>query len=452
MSSVRTFMSRIDKRLVGTHTWILLPLVATQLLQRMEHVIDNRFISALGSGALLIHSINYNFFQVAQAVGLAASTSALIFWKRAECADRQKSILTRHVIVTALAGLCIAGACFPFLRAIATQYGVSAENLPAATRYLGVGLLNLILAAVYTPLNALLIASDQRVKSLVNVGMLLVVKMAAGFIALHVAASHQGLTHPMIVIGAGGSLAIASLSAIAWWHVRLRAHGDLSFGFAQMRSVWGHEMGTAAIRSTSPFLYTFFLAKSVSGSSLMVTYQLTLHLAYILCLPQTSGGQLAMRDASAEQSLPEEKRPQGLLDADWFRWFFAVSILPTQVLLFLGAAFAPFLMRVFYAYALPREHMAFVSIYFLACAVGQWGNIYLIELRALRKNATAMRNFLVAEIGVMVGLTGLAVWAGWGTPLVLGLVVMAYCGTYLALNLAATRLPTAAPQRVAVTS
>ncbi len=69
---------------LGSHALLLLPLAATQLLQRLEHVVDNRFMVALGPAALTIHSVQYNFFLVGQALGLASATSTLIFWKRKE--------------------------------------------------------------------------------------------------------------------------------------------------------------------------------------------------------------------------------------------------------------------------------------------------------------------------------------------------------------------------------
>jgi hypothetical protein len=48
-----------------------------------------------------------------------------------------------------------------------------------------------------------------------------------------------------------------------------------------------------------------------------------------------------------------------------------------------------------------------------------------------------MNNFFIAEIGVMVLATGAAVFAGIGTPLVLGCIVFLYCAVYLGLNYAA---------------
>lgn len=418
---------------------MLLPLVATQLLQRMEHVVDNRFIARLGTQALLVHSINFNFFLVAQAVGLAASTSALTFWKRKECARKQKSLVAAHVRASALAAAAVAAAGVPLLPWLVRQYGVAPAQQHAAVLYLGVGLLNMVLAALYAPLNALLIASDQRVKSLVNVGVLILIKMAAGRLAVRGFAADADLPRALLTIGLGGSLAIFLLSAVAWAQVERRAEGSEPFHFSEMRDVWGNEMGTAATRSASPFLYTYFLARSVGGASLLVTYQLTLHLAYILTLPQLAGAQLAIRDASAEQSHAADGAAPPLLEAGWFRWFFAVSVLPTQVLLWLGALAGPLLLKIVYGYDTPSADGAFFSIYLGACAVGQIGNIFLVVLRALRRNAVAVRNFFVAEIGVMVALTGAAVVMGRGTPVVLACIVVAYCAVYLGLNYRAVR-------------
>jgi Na+-driven multidrug efflux pump len=63
---------------------IIIPLVIAQLLQRLYPAVDNRYLSTLGSQALLIYNLQYNFVNLGQFIGIATSFSALLFWNRKE--------------------------------------------------------------------------------------------------------------------------------------------------------------------------------------------------------------------------------------------------------------------------------------------------------------------------------------------------------------------------------
>jgi hypothetical protein len=76
------------------HLLVLAPLILAQFLQRLQDVVDNRYLGALGHNALEIHNVQFNFYSVGQEIGLAAAMSALLFWRRSECVGKQGSSLS----------------------------------------------------------------------------------------------------------------------------------------------------------------------------------------------------------------------------------------------------------------------------------------------------------------------------------------------------------------------
>src|SRR5437899_2509577 len=105
----KTFVANFKK-----HIWILLPLIATQFFQRFQDVLDNRWVGALGSDALAIHSIQSNFYLIGQEIGLASAFSALIFWKRKEAMGRQGSLLKLHLAMPIILAGAFATTVFSF--------------------------------------------------------------------------------------------------------------------------------------------------------------------------------------------------------------------------------------------------------------------------------------------------------------------------------------------------
>lgn len=435
-----------DFSLIGRYCLVILPLALASMLQRLEHVLDNRFIASLGEEALLAHSINYNFFLTAQAVGMAASTSALIFWKREEHRGSQRGIMLLHVGATASVCLAVAAISLPLLGPLVDRFGASAAFRSDTRAYLAIGLANMVLAAVYAPLNALLVASDQRGQSLLNVAILLALKATFGSAALMAVASKACTAGTgLALIGLGGTVAIAAMAVVAWRRLERPPEAEGGFVFEDMRSVWLNELGIAAIRSATPFLYGYCLVRSSGGSAMLITHQLTLHLAYFLTLPQLAGVPIAIRDASEEESRPESSGIRDLLRTSWFRWFFPVSLAPTLALLAVGALFGTEIIRSVFGYAVPEDCRSFPPLFLAACAIGQVGSLHLVTLRALKMNSTAMRNLFIAELGVMVGATALAVAAGMGSPTVIGGVMLAYCSTFAVLNFASVARSNGAP-------
>src|SRR3990167_1636241 len=130
----------------------LMPLMLVQILQRFSPIIDNHFIAYLGTQALLIHNIQFSFINLGQYIGAATAVSCLIFWKRADYVGKQSSIFYIHM------GLCFFSTFIFMLVAsyysstILTHFSVQPEYYLLATKYLNLGLWNMVLQAMYLAL------------------------------------------------------------------------------------------------------------------------------------------------------------------------------------------------------------------------------------------------------------------------------------------------------------
>lgn len=392
-------------------------------------MIDNRYLAEIGKQALGIHSIQFNFFLVGQAIGLASATSALIFWKRKEVEAKQGFILLQHLILSGLASAAVAILVFPFTGKLVHYFEISDVFYSTGKLYLRLGLLSMILQAMYAAINAVLIASDQRFKSTLLIGLILTIKIIVGYFAVHTLAPHDP-SSAMIVIACGTIFSVGVSLLLGIRFIVNRVDGWKRFEFRSLSKVWTSEVATGAIRSLAPIAFSFQIARVYASPGFFVTCQLALHLAYLLVLPQLAGTQIAVRDASAELS---EGR-QMWSHSSWFPPFLYTSLLPTQILLWFGVFFAVPLFSFFYKYNVPLDHRSFLPLYFLGCSMGQIGNLFVILLRASRRNFIATRNSLFTELFLQLGLTQLLLLFGWATPTTIGLTVCCYCFAYLFLN------------------
>ncbi|MEO5970431.1 MAG: hypothetical protein ABIQ95_10935, partial [Bdellovibrionia bacterium] len=383
-----------------THVWLLLPLIATQLLQKCQDLIDDRFISVLGMEALSVHNIQHSLFLIGHEIGLASATSALIFWKRKEARGKQGSILWLHLLMpVALASVTAAIVLF-FLDDLAKYFRISAQFTGNARWYWKLGLLNLIVRTLYIPLNAILIACNQRVKCTLLAAGVLLSKVAFGWFAIRVGQSFETNAYstiiPMLIIGSGSIVALAIASAIAIKWISRLVDGWEKMDLKSLFEVWPGELGIGAISALSPLIFGFQIAKVNTSPGFFVTYQLALHFTYIITLPVLAGMQIAVRDASAEQidSLGISFKP--LHESRWWPQFFYASLIPSCVLLLITSIFAKPIFFQLYNYPVPKDHLPFLPLFFLSWILWQIGNIFLIMLRASKKNSLATWNFIVA--------------------------------------------------------
>ncbi|MEK7288460.1 MAG: MATE family efflux transporter, partial [Elusimicrobiota bacterium] len=240
------------------YVWAVIPLAASLLLQRLEHVVDNRFIGQIGPEPLLIHSIQYNIFLIGQTIGSVAATSALIFWKRSECLTKQKSLLTSHAMATACIALIAAILIYPFLPWMAKHFGVTPDWLSIATMYLRFGLILMVAQAVYAPINAMLVTTGQETKSMTNVGLILACKFSLNFAVTNLI-SDPYLALKFIMLGS--IVIVVSFMLIALRQVWFRAQGNEVADFREIFPVYSSELGTAAIGMVTPLLFGLLIAR-----------------------------------------------------------------------------------------------------------------------------------------------------------------------------------------------
>ncbi|MEO5971286.1 MAG: hypothetical protein ABIQ95_15275, partial [Bdellovibrionia bacterium] len=123
-----------------------------------------------------------------------------------------------------------------------------------------------------------------------------------------------------------------------------------------------------------------------------------------------------------------------LHQSKWWPQFFYASLMPTCIMLGLTAIFSKPIFYYVYNYTIPPEHMVFMPVFFASWILWECGDVFLIMLRAAKKNTLATRNFMIASLGVEVGVTQILLWKGWATPVTLSVMMVNYCLTYFLLN------------------
>lgn len=422
----------------GGYIVILLPLIFTQFLIKIQDLIDDRYMAFLGKEALSIHNIQYNFFTIGQEIGLVAATSALIFWKRKETQGQQGSILLRHFLLPAGLSTVVCFGLYFFIPNFIDYFQIQKEFSALGVLYLKLGLFNLFLRSLYVPMNALLIASDQRVKSIFLIAGIILFKWVAGWASTSWVWNHQNnsesLLLPMLIIELAATLALLISLPIGSRFIVKIADGWKQVSWKSLFLVWPGELGIGLISAFSPILFGFQVAQAQTTAGFFVTYQLALHLTTILTLPVLAGMQIAVRDASAEHSENPGVQFKPLHEARWWPLFFYGSLAPSLILLLCAVAFHKSIFKWIYSYSIPIEHLKFLPAFFVGWMFWQWGSVFLVMLRASQKNGLATRNFVIAGLGIQVGITQLLISFKLATPINLGLVIAAYCFTYLVLN------------------
>jgi hypothetical protein len=79
-------------------------------------------------------------------------------------------------------------------------------------------------------------------------------------------------------------------------------------------------------------------------------------------------------------------------------------------------------------------------MFFFSWILWEFGDVFLIMLRSVKKNTLATRNFLVVTLGVQLGLTQLLLTLHLATPITLSLVMFLFCLSYFRLNRMTVRL------------
>jgi Na+-driven multidrug efflux pump len=418
---------------VATYLPMILPLVFSQVLQRLFHVVDNRFVAELGPAALLIHNVQYNLIVLGQFLGVAGSTTALVLWGRKENACRKRSLMNRILILTGCVAISLAIPIFFSSGRLLTHFSIPEELLPLAKTYICLGLLNMVLQAFFGCLDGVFIACGQQKKSFLIAGVLVAGNLIADYCSIYLFRKHGSFDAALLAVGISTTVLIGSVLAVSRSLLRRYAHGAEVMLYRKIREVWAGELGIVLIRSVSPIIYAFFLAQALAVESLVVSYNLALHLAYLACLPLAAGVQLAVRDSSRD--LSEGKK--GTSPPVWWNDFFYIGLLPTMTMLLLLSILPGWHITKVYGVEVSNQHVIFLTAFFSSCMLGQLGHVFSIRIRANKMSQLVTRNFLVSELCIHIGLVWFLTASGRASPRNLGLASLAYTFSYLILNVVA---------------
>ena len=409
---------------------VILPLITSQILQRLYPIIDNRYITVLGDKALYIHNVQYNFIMFGQFIGFATFISCLVFWKRKECLNQQGNILVKHLLLAGSFTLLFAIIGWIFASTILTHYKVDKSYLPIATIYLKIGLCNMVLQAIYGGLDGMLVGSQQQRNSMYIAILLVISNILVNRYAVYTIYSRgshaDAFQVPMEIIGVSTTIFLTIAIGIALILIIKRVQGWERFPLREMLPVWWGELGSYLIRGIVPFIYTYQLCFINASPGFLVTYQLAFHLSYIFCFPLLAAMQIAVRDAG--QNAFEIKTAGSI--PRWWNAFFYTGMIPSSILLLLGIFASVPIMHILYGYITPADHIPFLALFFIGCWIGQWGNTFTVPLRAAKKSYLVTKNFFIAELIVMLAGTQLLIFLNIATPAALGYVTLMFTFAY----------------------
>mgnify|MGYP003647044968 CR=1 FL=1 len=415
--------------------YVVIPIILSQVLQRLYPIIDNRYFAALGQEALYLHNIQYNFIALGQFIGLATYISCLIFWRREECLSRQGNILIKHLVLAGALTAFLGLGFWIYLPEIITGYQIDNAYLPLAEMYLKIGVCNMVLYAIYGGLDGMLVGSQQQKYSLYIAAFMVtacvIFNQYASYALFTGLQNTDALILPIISKGLSTTALLIGGIILAFILVKRRVEGWESLPIAQILSVWWSELGTYLIRGAVPFIYAYQLNFAVTTSRFLTTYQLALHISYIFCFPLIGAMQIAIRDASAQtQDNPSISTPPS-----WWSTFLYSGFIPTTALMALGASFSAPIINFIYGYEIPTDHLHFLTLFFISCWIGQIGNTLTIPLRAAKMSYLVTKNFFIAELVVMIGGTQLLIMMGNANIIALGIVSVLFTSAFCALNL-----------------
>lgn len=410
----------------------IIPIVFAQLLQKFYPIIDNHYIGQLGTQALLIHNIQYSFISLGQYIGSATAISCLIFWKRAEFIDKQKSVLVLHVGLCLLASLiCFSVASF-YTSNILSYFSVDAIYNNLAKIYFHIGLVNMVLQSLYVGLLGIVIAANKEKLSLVFSIILLIINLLADSIALHVVfsggISPQSILPVMLMISLSSSVVLLLCNFILIKLILKHATGWNKLDFKVILKVWFNELGGAFISGIYPILYIFQLGAVKSSGSLLITYQLIMQITSVLCIPLLATMQIALRDASA-QVLTNDSAPQ------WWKELFYFGLIPTQFLLMLFILAPRKIIYLVFGYAVPFDQHNYLLLFLVASMIGQIGNILTVPIRAKKRSHLVTTSYFITDFIVMLGGMQLIIAIHNATPTSTGFITLLYTIVYLFINL-----------------
>lgn len=416
------------------HLKLVIPLTASLFLQRYFQILDNQFLTRINDKALTLFNINSSLGIIGNFIGYATITSVFILWKQEEHRNQQKSILNNNLKLATLACAVVVFILTPFLKEISLHYKTWGTFGAFSVVYLFIGLINIVCLTGYLVLDGFLIATN-KIGGSVKISFWIVATKFLTYFCLYKFINIDGIISPdeIQAVLLLGLLLTVLLYLLAAAIIYKKVASDLprnsnSMSLKEITSIWKHEFLFSFVRFATPLVYAYQIGFVKTESSFLVTYNLLLHLSYILCLPVMAGLQLAIRDASDPQSKHQ-----------WFYQFLYTSYIPAALFMLGVSVFPEIIIKYFYGYTIPATHYSFVVIYCVACVFGQIGHIFSVPLRANKRSKLVSRNILIAELGVLIGGAQLLIFLDLLSPENLGIITFLFCLVYSGLNIISAR-------------
>ncbi len=425
-----------------SHILIVLPLIFSQLCQRIFHILDNRFIAQLGSDVLYIHNIQYTVIVFGQLIGIAGAVAGLVFWKRKETQNKKGGLTLQLIMITIIICLLLSSVFTFLLPNILTSLKVNPSYHKLAGSYIKIGLLNMSLYAIYMCLDGLIIAGGRQLWSFILALLLGSLNFIADYSAVNFLFEKGSTINPnsinpaFIAIGLSSSVILLLVILIAFFVLKDQLHGWSGVTNRDLVHVFGGELGVAIIKSVSPMIYPLQFVSIRGSIDFINTYNMALHLAFLCCLPLTAGVQIAVREASEAESFGDNKK---LFVPVWWNSFLYIGFFPTYFMLLATAIFPLQIMGLIYGYYPPLDHQPFLALFFIACMVGQAGHVFAVKVRAKKKNYFITRNFIFSQFLFHLGLFQLLIFFNIATPVTAGFTVIISSTAYTFLNFLSNR-------------
>ena len=417
------------------------PLIFSQFCLRVFHILDNRFVAKLGAEAIYIHNIQYTFIVFGQFIGIAGATAGLVFWNRKEIQERKAGLVLQLLLSTAVVTVTCGILFHVFNDQIVTFFKIPIDFRVLAKIYLQIGVVNMILYALYLMLDGILIANNLQIWSFIFAFALGLSNFAADYFSVRVlfrelTISSTSISNAFICIGLSTAVILSIVIVLIVKKLHKKMQGWKFVNVKDFSSVWGGEIGVAMIRSVSPLIYPIQFAMIHGSAGFINTYYISLHVAFLCCLPLTAGVQLAVKKASSDASYGHHSRNN---PPTWWSAFFYTGFIPTYIMLAIAALWPTQILKFLYGYLPAEDHLGFLSIFFVACIIGQFGHIFAIAIRAAKKNYLITRNFVVSQFGFHLGVMQLLIFLSRANPITAGLTITLSSTAYSGLNYMSNR-------------
>lgn len=399
----------------------LLPVLAAMVAQRLIFLVDGRFLVASGQNWADAHNVFVILQSLAGFIAFAGVTTNLVLWNSEGVKENQKRLITETSLLSALVVLFCCCVSLIFFDSIYAHFQLDEDIKAAVFKYYFASSCFVVANTLFQVIESGFVAMGKQ-----RLGMWFIIAQLVLIILLSLA-----LQPDSVISYAYGKL-IISMVLTGMMFIPLCKWLTTSKVFDRQQSlkVFLPELGSYMVRSVSVVSYGGLLV-FFADTTLLTSYNFMTHLVYLVCMPIAAGSRLALRD-----SAPEIKASKVINFASaWSKDYMRYLLYPTLGVLILFMLVPGILIERVYDIKVSNEHFIFLSAYVCATILGQIGNFALIPIRALQHNKVFLKNILISELGVLVGLSCLLVYFGISSIWTGSLIYVLFGFLYLGLNI-----------------